>query len=260
MAELTRSRTPSSGKVENDPSEKEFLVRIQRKNDSSLEEKANLKLKTRPLRSGNGLQIFLTRQDDPAFYYSVDITNTDYGELQREQGLRVDLASFPRMIFELLDGCIAEEQKETPNKFPVLLYSDCDLDVTFKIQETTQYNILAHLKLQLRKGNDAKVREHLGECLKSLRHEHLATLKKLADTEQNLVDAINEKSSIKTNLDRQTEEFQKRDVTYRNQLEHGINNETQKAIKAVADAHLKFNEDKKKMEEEFAAKNADFRK
>ena len=41
---------------------------------------------------------------------------------------------------------------------------------------------------------------------------------------------------------------------YRNQLEHGINNETQKAIKAVADAHLKFNEDKKKMEEEFAAK------
>ena len=75
MAELTRSRTPSSGKVENEPSEKEFLVRIQRKNDSSLEEKANLKLKTRPLRSGNGLQIFLTRQDDPAFYYSVDITN-----------------------------------------------------------------------------------------------------------------------------------------------------------------------------------------
>ena len=88
MAELTRSRTPSSGKIENDPSEKEFLVRIQRKNDSSLEEKVNLKLKTRPLRSGNGLQIFLTRQDDPAFYYSVDITNTDYGELQREQGLR----------------------------------------------------------------------------------------------------------------------------------------------------------------------------
>ena len=37
-------------------------------------------------------------------------------------------------------------------------------------------------------------------------------------------------------------------------MEHGINNETQKAIKAVADAHLKFNEDKKKMEEEFAAK------
>ena len=67
------------------------------------------------------------------------------------------MASFPRMIFELLDGCISEEQKETPNKFPVLLYSDCDLDVTFKIQETTQYNILAHLKLQLRKGNDAKV-------------------------------------------------------------------------------------------------------
>ena len=60
-----------------------------------------------------------------------------------------------------------------------------------------------------------KVREHLGECLKSLRLDHLATLKKLADTEQNLVDAINEKSSIKTNLDRQTEEFQKRDVTYR---------------------------------------------
>ena len=76
---------------------------------------------------------------------------------QTNLNFRVDLASFPRMIFELLDGCISEEQKETPNKFPVLLYSDCDLDVTFKIQETTQYNILAHLKLQLRKGNDAKV-------------------------------------------------------------------------------------------------------
>ena len=85
MTEVLRSRNPSTG---NDPKEKGFLAKLRRINDSSLDEKANLKLKTRPLRNGSGLQVFLTRQDDPAFYYSVDITEMDYRELKKNQELR----------------------------------------------------------------------------------------------------------------------------------------------------------------------------
>ena len=68
------------------------------------------------------------------------------------------MSSFPQMIFELLDDCIEEEDKENPKLFPVLLYTDNgDLEVTFEIQETNKYKVLAHLSLRMRKGNDAKV-------------------------------------------------------------------------------------------------------
>ena len=68
------------------------------------------------------------------------------------------MSSFPQMIFELLDDCIEDEDKENPKLFPVLLYTDNgDLEVTFEIQETNKYKVLAHLSLRMRKGNDAKV-------------------------------------------------------------------------------------------------------
>ena len=70
------------------------------------------------------------------------------------------MSSFPQMIFQLLDDCIDEQGKENPKFFPVLLYSENggDLEITFEIQETNKYKVLAHLSLRLRKGNDAKVR------------------------------------------------------------------------------------------------------
>ena len=151
MAEVTRSRTPSSGKGENDQNEKEFLAVLKRKNDSSQEDQANLKLKTRPLRNGNGLQIFLTREDDPAFFYTLDITEDDFRELKNSQELTTNFQTFPEMIFQLLDTCSENSQFST-----VLIISD--IEVEFKIQETGKYKVIPHLTLRLRKGNDAKVR------------------------------------------------------------------------------------------------------
>ena len=59
--------------------EKEFLSRLIRNRDSSQYDHVKLKIKIRPLRQGlQGIQIFVTRDDDAAFYYSVDITDDDY--------------------------------------------------------------------------------------------------------------------------------------------------------------------------------------
>ena len=58
--------------------EKEFLSRLIRNRDSSQYDHVKLKIKIRPLRQGlQGIQIFVTRDDDAAFYYSVDITDDD---------------------------------------------------------------------------------------------------------------------------------------------------------------------------------------
>ena len=59
--------------------EKEFLSRLIRNRDSSQYDHVKLKIKIRPLRQGlQGIQIFVIRDDDAAFYYSVDITDDDY--------------------------------------------------------------------------------------------------------------------------------------------------------------------------------------
>ena len=75
--ESTRCRN-SSGRHE-DMDEKEFLSRLIRNRDSSQYDHVKLKIKIRPLRQGlQGIQIFVIRDDDAAFYYSVDITDDDY--------------------------------------------------------------------------------------------------------------------------------------------------------------------------------------
>ena len=170
--EMALSRNSSEKNTLNQE-ELEFLTifnYIKRDHNSSHVACAKLKIKIRPLCQTNGLQIYLIRENDPAFYYSVDITADDYRELRQQQGLLVDLESFPAMIYRLLNNCISEENSENPKNFPVLEFNNIRGDeVTFKIQKIIEFRSLAHLSLCLRKGNDAKVREHLGECLQHLK-------------------------------------------------------------------------------------------
>ena len=247
MAELTRSRNPSENS-----DEKDFLAKLKRCDSS--EDKANLKIKAKPLKSGNGLQIFLTREDDPGFYYSVDITDEDYRELRIRQGLLVELSAFPPMIFRLLDTCIAEEHTETPKFFPILEFSDARGDeVNFEIQEINLYRKLAHLSLKLRKGNDAKVREHLADCLKNLKLQHNSTLKTLEETSDTLKEIQEEKTRALTDLDKQKRDFCERDSLYKSRLSQEINEERERAAKHVAEMRLSYDAERRRLVEDHAA-------
>ena len=153
--------------------------------------------------------------DYTAFYYSVDITEDDYRDF-RNQGFTVELEKFPKMVFDYLDICISEQNNENPKNFPVLEFNDIRGDeVTFEIQEINVYRRLAHLSLRLRKGNDAKVREHLGECLKQLKLEHTNALKKLQDTQTLLENSQLQYESMQVEFENQKKAFTERDLSYK---------------------------------------------
>ena len=45
----------------------------------------------------------MTDPADPFFFYSLTLTESDFGALRRQQGLIVDFAQFPAMIAKLAD-------------------------------------------------------------------------------------------------------------------------------------------------------------
>jgi spindle assembly abnormal protein 6 len=249
-----RSRNPSEKTIKAvEEDGKEVLVRLKKDNDSSQDDRAKLKLRSRPLRNGNGLQIFLTREDDPAFYYSVDITEDDYRELRNRQGLLVDLASFPSMIYRLLDDCLAEELRENPKFFPVLEHNDPRGDeVTFEVQEINMYRRLAHVSIRLRKGNDSRVREHLGQCLTQLKQEHRETITSLQETRNDLRLATDERTTLLSDLERQRKDYSDRDVLYQKKLAKEITDERERAAKAVAEMRMSYETERRRLTEEHA--------
>ena len=49
------------------------------------------------------LTLQLTDPADPFFFYSLTLTESDFGALRRQQGLILDFAQFPAMITKLAD-------------------------------------------------------------------------------------------------------------------------------------------------------------
>ena len=192
--EVNESRKNSGNENQNE-NEKEFSAILKREDSST--DKTTLKLKIKPLKNHNGIQVFLTKEDDASFYYSLDITDEDFRELRIRQGLLVDFAAFPANIIRLIDNCQSEVLKENPKFFPQLEFADARGDeVTFDIVEINLFRRLAHLSLRLRRGNDAKIKEHLGDCLKQLKLEHNKILTKLAEANSALKNVTDEKTSI----------------------------------------------------------------
>ena len=260
MLEMARSRNPSSPKSSSAglrEDEKEFLAKLKKDYDSPPQD-AKLKVKIRPLKShrSSGITICLMREDDPAFYYVVDITETDYnGEngLRKRQGFLVDFEAFPSMIFSRLDDCIAEETVAKPKLFPCLEFNDLRGDeVTFEIQEENYYKRLAHLSLKLRKGDDAKVREHLGECLKQLKSEHQRVIDQLEDCQKRLEETQRQNENLQMESEKLRKDSQEQSLRYQHKLASDVQEARETASKHFADMTKNYEAEKRKLTEEHA--------
>ena len=250
----TKSRKSTGGLMEKNENEKTFSAIVKRNDDSS-SDKATLKLKTKPLKNRDGMQIFLTKEDDPAFYYSLDLTDEDFRELRIRQGLLVDLAAFPAMIFRLLDMCLSEELAESPKFFPQLEFADQRGDeVSFEILEINLYRRLAHLSLRLRKGNDAKVRDHLGDCLKHLKIEHNTALTKLTEAHEALKSMLAEKENLEKDLQQMKRDISERDAQFKARLSEDITDEREKAAQHLAEMRITFENERRRYQTETADK------
>ena len=60
------------------------------------------------------LLVRLTDDKDPCFLYNLAISEEDFQSLKVQQGLLVDFVSFPQKFIDLLNQCIAEQDKDSP--------------------------------------------------------------------------------------------------------------------------------------------------
>ncbi len=233
----------------------DVLVRLRKDRDSpAQEEKVRLKLRTRSLRSFSGLQILLTREDDPSFYYSLDLADEDFRDLRQRQGLLVDFPGFPSMIERLLETCATEEKSDSPKFFAVLEYNDAQGDeVTFEVQEINVYRRLAQISLRMRRGNDARVREHLGECLKQLRLEHRDTLDILQHAQREVERSRKSESDLISALKKHELEGAERDAHFKNVIAKEINDERDRAAKAIAEMRMGYETERRRLTDEHAS-------
>ena len=141
-----------------------------------------------------------------------------------------DFESFPAMVCSLLDISIGEENSESQKNYTVLEFSDNRGDeVVFKIQEISRFRTLEHLSIRLRKGNDAKVREYLGECYRQLKSEHTNKLKEIEEFRALLQDYKSQNESLQIQVETQRRECSQR-----------IEEERNLATREVSQTHAKY--------------------
>jgi len=70
------------------------------------------------------LQVQITNELDPFFFYSLEVNEDDFQSLKVEQCILVDFATFPYKFIELLEQCIVSSCTENPRfvTCPLLSY------------------------------------------------------------------------------------------------------------------------------------------
>ena len=162
------------------------------------------------------------------------------------------------MVCSLLDMSIGEENSESQKNYTVLEFSDNRGDeVVFKIQEISRFRTLEHLSIKLRKGNDAKVREYLGECYRQLKSEHTNKLKEIHELTTLLQDYKSQNDSLQIQVETQRRECSQRIEEERNPAAHEISqthseycNKLEKEQKEFSEV---FNTDENKCTQKFCS-------
>ncbi|XP_075119490.1 spindle assembly abnormal protein 6 homolog [Leptodactylus fuscus] len=133
------------------------------------------------------LIVRLSDDTDPFFLYNLTLGEEDFLSLKSQQGLLVEYSTFPQRFIELLDQCIAEQDKTVPRFLLQLLTSSNGLDclsANLNIIETNPFKHLVHLSLKLLEGNDSDVKKYLADCIKSLKLENCVLKGKVQKSEE----------------------------------------------------------------------------
>ncbi|CAK9872377.1 unnamed protein product [Sphagnum jensenii] len=105
------------------------------------------------------LQVQITNELDPFFFYSLEVNEDDFQTLKVEQCILVDFATFPYKFIELLEQCIISASHDS-SRFLAVLHIRTG-DSTFTVVETNQFKHLSHLSLVFRQGNDCVIKQFL---------------------------------------------------------------------------------------------------
>ena len=105
------------------------------------------------------ISIQIIDNNDPLFYYNLNISEIEYQQLKKEQSLFIDFKNFSDFIFKMLNNCT----KENFNCFLNIIKND---DAFIVIEERTQFKKLNHLTLKLNSLNITDLKSHFDKYIK----------------------------------------------------------------------------------------------
>lgn len=104
----------------------------------------------------------LTDEQDAFFLYFLDVGESDFHQLKKEQSILVEFPVFAENLIELILLC----SKNVPQGSS---HFSAHLDTTeerFSIVESNVFKQITHIALKLRRGNDAAIKDYLSSRLK----------------------------------------------------------------------------------------------
>ncbi|KAL2635150.1 hypothetical protein R1flu_006629 [Riccia fluitans] len=149
-------------------------------------------------RSTKVLQVQITNELDPFFFYSLEVNEDDFQTLKVEQCILVDFSTFPYKFIELLEQCIASGCNDSPRFLAMLNVRTGDS--TFSIVETNQFKHLSHLSLTFRQGNDTVIKSYLAARLAEYKAINLDLHDKLRRTLLSLEKALRDVDDLSSEL------------------------------------------------------------
>ncbi|XP_037556502.1 spindle assembly abnormal protein 6 homolog isoform X2 [Dermacentor silvarum] len=120
------------------------------------------------------LQIQLTDDADPFFFYTLTLTEEDFQSLKTQQGLLVDFLAFPQKFVDLLELCTKDELKDSPRfVLSLTVHGRIGSDpAILDVIEANPFKHLVHLSLKLAPAPDTVVRKHLTSAMRLLKDEN----------------------------------------------------------------------------------------
>jgi spindle assembly abnormal protein 6 len=116
------------------------------------------------------LQIQLTDDKDPFFYYQIDISEEDFCVLKQQQGLLVDFDKFALKFVDLLDHCVGSYREDNQKFIGQLVQDELNFGL-FSVVESNSFKHINHLSLKFIQGNDATIKNYLAGVVKSLKNK-----------------------------------------------------------------------------------------
>ncbi|XP_073998126.1 spindle assembly abnormal protein 6 homolog [Rhodnius prolixus] len=198
------------------------------------------------------LNVCISDDEDPYFYYSLVLTNDDYQRLKNLQGLLVDFDNFPSQVIRLLEQCKLNESHDS--KYLLLLEEEQQGDIkrTFlKIVETNNFKHLCHLILQIELGNDNDIKKVMLKKIKSLKDQNSRAEKLVASLENQLRNKTMLLESTQSELALVHQQWKEDRISFKAESTREISEETEKLRKIQLDWQIKSQREKSELEEKF---------
>lgn len=205
------------------------------------------------------LLVTLTDNNDPFFLYHLQLSEEDFQMLKTSQGLLVDFSAFPQKFIDLIEICLAEENKSQPKFLLVFNVSDkignfsssSQLDVV----ETNPFKHLTHLSLKFVAATDSSIRQYLALCFKNLKEENHQLHSRLTHLDHDFKEQV---TSGRNALDQKIQELEmvRKELNVEMSIKESkftreLQEEKEKFLYKLKDEELRLEKERKEKEDSY---------